>query len=210
MFFLSSMTAALIATVVSGTNIATAPTTSGWESAPASSTETATTLCQFLSSIPGVLPNDTASMTLPLCPSSFVSFSYTIPPPAAQTTPAAPATSAISSPESRDGIPGTQDGIPGTFCQFFSSIPGLESPTGSDAIMTFPPCSSSLLDVTYTYLNTVKATETAPTITSLSPQAVSNTQPVVATFTGLAARQGVDERVLGGALAVLVAMVGMR
>jgi hypothetical protein len=138
-------------------------------------------------------------MTLPACPSSLLSFSYTIPPPDAQTTPA------ISPSES-------QDGSTATVCQFYSSVPGLQSPLVPESTMTLPPCPSSLQHVTYTYQGTTEgAAATSPTTTSAAVlEAVTSTAPVAATFTGLAQRHGMDGNVLGGALAVLVAIMGMR
>ncbi|KIW63248.1 hypothetical protein PV04_10110 [Phialophora macrospora] len=236
MLSLSRTTVALIATIVGGTHVARASPTSTWS-------DTSPSLCQFFSSIPGVDPTDTRTMTLPPCPSSLVSVSYTIPPPAGQTTPAVP------SPESQDGgaaaticqfyssIPGVDPTdaatmtlppcpsslvsfsytipppaaqttpatpSPGTVCQFYSSVDGLQSPIAPETTLTLPPCPSSLQHVTYTYQAPVGA---AATTTSAVLEAVSTTAVSTATYSGLAPRHGVDGSVLGGALAVLAAAI---
>ncbi|EXJ68909.1 uncharacterized protein A1O5_07841 [Cladophialophora psammophila CBS 110553] len=183
--FLSAAIIAILAIAPSTANAASTATSGSY------------TICQFYSSIPGASSVDFTSMTLPLCPSSLLTFSYTIPPTttAAQTT-VPTFTPSISSL---------------TLCQFYSSISGLPSLTEPVSSMTLPSCPSSLQDITYSYQAPLATGDVPATTTSTTPPSSAQaTTAAVSSFTGAAApRPGLDRMLLGGAGGILAAAVGM-
>ncbi|OQV11307.1 hypothetical protein CLAIMM_15163 [Cladophialophora immunda] len=184
------------------------------------------TLCQFYSSIPGLSSTQASSMTLPLCPSSLLTFSYTIPPetttgPATTIPPettTGPATTApTDTPWPSPSTTTTAIASSLTLCQFYSSISGLPSqPTAPVSSTTLPSCPASLQDITYSYqaplaTDHVSATATAASATSATPATSTGAAAVAASsFTGAAApRPDLDRMVIGGVGGILAGAVGM-
>ncbi|KIW31624.1 uncharacterized protein PV07_03250 [Cladophialophora immunda] len=174
------------------------------------------TLCQFYSSIPGLSSTQATSMTLPLCPSSLLTFSYTIPP---ETTTGPATTAPTDTPWPSPSTTTTTTAIASslTLCQFYSSISGLPSqPTAPVSSMTLPSCPASLQDITYSYqaplaTDHVSATATAASATSATPATSTGAAAVAASsFTGAAApRPDLDRMVIGGVGGILAGAVGM-
>ncbi|OAL37341.1 hypothetical protein AYO20_03517 [Fonsecaea nubica] len=170
-----------------------------------SATSGSYTLCQFYSSIPGLSSADSTSLTLPLCPSSLLTFSYTIPPETTSTTP-------IAGPTTRTWAPSPSVTSSLTLCQFYSSIPGLSSPPTPVSSMTLPSCPASLQDITYSYQAPLVTNGGSATGTTLSATSATSTAAVVSSFTGAAApRPSLDRMVLGGVGVggILAGAVGM-
>ncbi|KIW91702.1 uncharacterized protein Z519_07670 [Cladophialophora bantiana CBS 173.52] len=174
--------------------LAIAPSTAN---AASTATSGSYTLCQFYSSIPGASSVDSTSMTLPLCPSSLLTFSYTIP---STTT-----TAQTAVPTSTPSISSL------TLCQFYSSISGFPSPTEPVSSMTLPSCPSSLQDITYSYQAPLATSNVPATTTSTTPLTAAHaTTAAVSSFTGAAAsRPGLDRMLLGGAGGILVGAIGI-
>ncbi|OAP61029.1 hypothetical protein AYL99_06033 [Fonsecaea erecta] len=198
------VTTVIMMMVANAPSTAMAMAMSGSSTAPSGSY----TLCQFWSSVPGLSSTQETSMTLPLCPSSLLTFSYTIPPTATATptttqTTMATTTLSPSVPSSTGADSGSY-----TLCQFYSSIPGLSSSTAVSS-MTLPSCPASLQDITYSYQAPL-GTSLAATATTTSSTAASSAAAAASSFTGAAApRHGLDRMVLGGMGGILAGAVGM-
>ncbi|KAH0843048.1 hypothetical protein AYO21_12077 [Fonsecaea monophora] len=171
-----------------------------------SATSGSYTLCQFYSSIPGLSSADSTTLTLPLCPSSLLTFSYTIPPETTSTTP-------IEGPTTRTWAPSPSVTSSLTLCQFYSSIPGLSSPSTTPvSSMTLPSCPASLQGITYSFQAPMGTSGGSATGTALSATSATSTAAVVSSFTGAAApRPSLDRMVLGGVGVggILAGAVGM-
>jgi hypothetical protein len=158
----------------------------------ASSTATGSfSICQFFSSYLGATETSVSSMTLPPCPSSDITYSYTIP----------TATSTLTAPDST-----TTSAL---LCQFFSSYPGATETSVSS--MTLPPCPSSVLDITYSYLATTTLSSGGHPTATIDAGALTSLQTTLSplpTFTGLAPPPvGAGKAVVGGAGLMAAAMV---
>jgi hypothetical protein len=161
--------------------------------AVSSSTMTASySICQFFSSIAGATPNP-SSMTLPLCPTSVITYSYTIPPEELTT-----------STFTARGSVTTSNSL--SLCQFFSSISGITESSASS--MTLPPCPSSLQNITYIYsVTTTSSTPPSNTVAAVTTASATGSSSI-SVFTGLAAPPaGVGKAFMGGVGAMMAAAV---
>ncbi|KIX95330.1 uncharacterized protein Z520_08847 [Fonsecaea multimorphosa CBS 102226] len=189
LFKLSAIVTTIVMTIAIAPSTAIAVAVAVSSTAPPSGSYT---LCQFYSSIPGISSTHETSMTLPLCPSSLLTFSYTIPPTTATpTSTIAPSSSSDTSTSSW------------TLCQFYSRISGVPSPTTRVSSMTLPSCPASLQDITYSYQQAPLATAgghvpSSTTATTASPASATSS---VTTSTGFVAAAASTSSFTGAAAA---------
>ncbi|KEF58445.1 uncharacterized protein A1O9_06371 [Exophiala aquamarina CBS 119918] len=191
---LVAATAVIFGAIAAASDSTAAIITSTLVSSAQSSTATtgSYTLCQFYSSIPGATGGSSATvttLTLPPCPSSIITFSYTDLLPTA-TTDAITLTSTFPSASASSY----------TLCQFYSSIPGA---TSGASTMTLPSCPSDLQTFTYTLPSTTA--ETVASTLAGSSTVVSGSG-LASSFPGVAApTAAVDKIVVAGVGALVVA-----
>lgn len=163
-------------------------------SAVASSVTTGSyTLCQFYSSIPGATSEASATtLTLPACPSSILTFSYTDVLPSTTVVPSTLQPTAASSY---------------TLCQFYSSIPGATpGPTSGATTLTLPPCPSNGETFSYTVAPT---TTGATSVTPVGASTSSSGTGLVPTFTGMAVPTAAVDKIAIAGIGAFVAVAGM-
>lgn len=165
---------------------------------PQSSTATtgSYSLCQFYSSIPGATSGAPATtFSLPACPSSIITFTYTDLLPTA-TGDFVTLTSTIPTT-----MPSSY-----TLCQFYSSIPGA---TSGASTMTLPACPSDLQTFSYTLPPTTPQTVTSSLAGTAGISTVVSGSGLASSFPGVAAPTAAVDKMVFAGIGALVAAAGL-